>query len=178
MKWIFITIIAVFGLVACKKKAVTNDSIVTYSINGQEHSTSGNTLNAIYETYSSGAPKMIEFAFWSNSNDLSFTIGSFFYANDFLLSDLSGVSDSAITGKSYIDIGNVSPDEFYYSGGPSFGSYSYWQFYSTISSYHGNEADGTFSGMIVGVNQQTGETIRDSIENGIFRNIPIIRTYY
>ncbi|HTJ12368.1 MAG TPA: hypothetical protein VL547_10105 [Dinghuibacter sp.] len=170
MKWTLLTL-TLLPFCACKKG---NDTVVTFAVNGKSCSYSGIPGNTSHVGYSSGYRLSYDFYFQGAFGDY-FGIyvpgGAGFQASD------GEFTDSLNIGMTYPaspSLAGVPPVKF-------FGEFIYptkaYRFYVTITRNGGSSWDGTFSGYIEGENVFTGATEKDTISNGVFKNLPLTRTF-
>ncbi|TDX02326.1 hypothetical protein [Dinghuibacter silviterrae] len=172
MKWSLLPLMLLIALASCKKKS--NDTLVTFSVNGTPCSFSGDGGNAAYVAYTSGTIDSYLFTFnGSHGDNLSFA----FYSVVGFQPVTGWATDSLIPGNEYQERST------YYSTPAQLLSVEVtptatWHIYLTITKNDGKTLDGTFSGLIVGEDALANDkSVTDSISNGVFKNIPISRTF-
>jgi hypothetical protein len=162
-------------LCACKKEERPNDTVVQFSVNGSAKSLNGAQGNYCEESYFTGLPNSYSFVFQSSGQSVIFTMGADFAPYEFTSTDGAQL-DSLVVGETY--------DQFY--GGQRndliinnqiFRSISTWHLYVTIASITPWTIDGSFTGLVVGVDSASGAPVTDTITEGVFRNIPVVRYY-
>jgi hypothetical protein len=166
MKKYLIGLSIVATLVACSKSGGGNNSgTVTFYVNGQSYSNSSNNLLQLQ--YFSGKQSVAYFTFQSLDFQLGNQINTInqTYGTDSLQSNYVYFEQYPQQFSS-ISINNID-----------ISTYSIFHIYTTVTSLTSTTASGTFTGNAVGINSTTGATVTDSITNGVFTNVPILRTY-
>lgn len=164
MKNIIVILSLIIGFVACKKETPDNGSSVTCYINGVKTSLEGGNVytNIVILPQNSGN-KLVEINFASNSNiRLNY---NFFYTTYSTPNDTLSINKTYPTGNEF---GSLNSYHNIYNNidGNSF------NLQTKLTRISNGTIDGTFSGKIIGINTKTGETVSDSISNGVFINVP------
>lgn len=167
MKWPLLTL-ALLPLCACKKN---DNPIVSFAVNGRPCNYNGIPGNYSHVGYVSGQQLSYDFYFMGAFGDFF----SMYVPGGVGFESIDGqFTDSLYIGVTYESKYSESLYKFF--GGFVLTKVAN-RFYVTITRNSGNTWDGTFSGYVEGMNVIDGSTIRDTISNGVFKNLPINRTF-
>lgn len=167
MKWLLLTL-ALLPLCACTK---SENPMVSFAVNGRPCNYSGIPGNFSHVGYVSGERLSYDFYFMGAFGDF---FGAYVPGGAGFESVDGQFTDSLYIGVTYA--GSYSQSLYKFFGVFVLTNVAN-RFYVTITRNNGNTWDGTFSGYVEGINVIDGSKERDTISNGVFKNLPINRTF-